>query len=182
MWRMNYLLIMPLALLLAGCGGVSSGKDDVPEAQCSVSNQAAKKDHVIFRVLALPGRHPPGDVPYLAGTMNGWHPGDSNWALQENCDGSWQIEAPFKRSGDVHQFKFTRGNWDKVEIDADGYDVPNRTLMWDGEQTLATFTVAHWADLEGGSKGKAPTMTRTPPFSPLAFSTLALLDTRAVRR
>lgn len=150
-------LLSLIVLFTAGCGGDSV----TPPEVCTLSDTPSAAGSVIFRVTALPANHLAGESPYIAGTMNGWSPSNTAWQLQQNCDGSWQVEVPFASTGDIHQFKFTRGSWPKVEVDAGGYDMPNRMLSWDGTQQLATFTIAKWADLEGGSKGKAPTATGT---------------------
>lgn len=162
------LALMGTLALLSACGGGEDSPGGGPGV-CTVSDTPTAANRVIFRITSLPANHPEGDVPYLAGTMNGWSPGNSAWALSPNCDGSWQVEVPFGQAGDIHQFKFTRGSWAKVEVDAEVYDLPNRLLNWDGEQKLATFSVARWADLEGGSKGKAPTLTGNVVFEDVAM-------------
>jgi enterochelin esterase-like enzyme len=124
-----------------------------------VVNSTPSAGKLIVRVTALPANHPAGEPVYIAGTMNGWKPGDAAWQLAANCDGSFQVEVPFAKAGDIQQFKFTRGDWKKVELDANRYDVPNRLLNWDGAQTLARYTIAKWADLEGGSLGSPPTVS-----------------------
>lgn len=155
------LCLTAASALVAACG--SSDEAVTPPTQIQppacVVNDVPKAGHLIVRVSALPANHPAGEPVFIAGTMNGWKPGEAAWQLAANCDGSHQVEVPFAKAGDIQQFKFTRGDWKKVELDANRYDLPNRKLTWDGQQALASYSVAKWADLEGGSLGSAPTLS-----------------------
>lgn len=168
-----------ILLALAGCGGstTGSGSSTPAPSTCAVSNTPSKAGNVIFRVTSLPANQPAADPVYLAGTMNKWNAGDAAWQLTKNCDGSLQVEVPYTMAGDTQQFKFTRGAWSKVEVDAQGYDVPNRTLAWDGTQQLVSLSIAKWADLEGGSKGSPPTAT-----GDIRFHDIALANSTTTRR
>ena len=148
------LFVMAFApLVLVGCNS-----ENASTGACTVSNTPTMAGNVIFRVTSLPSNHPADEAPFLAGTMNKWAAGSDLWKLAKNCDGTYQVEVPFAKAGDIALFKFTRGSWPKVEVDANGYDVADRKVTY-SDQTLINFTVAKWADLEGGSKGKAPTAT-----------------------
>lgn len=64
---------------------------------------------------------------YLAGSHNGWEPGRAEDQLIADGQGQWYIllnetiPLPLK-------FKFTGGSWDLVETDAQGMDIPDRTI------------------------------------------------------
>ncbi|MFG0283141.1 MAG: hypothetical protein ACF8R7_01865, partial [Phycisphaerales bacterium JB039] len=85
---------------------------------------------------------------YLASDEVGWNPGDTAMQLSPRSDGAWQITIPAPADGTL-AFKFTRGSWDRVEVDADLQDIANRTL---GSAELGTgpvslrFTVEGWGD------------------------------------
>lgn len=135
------------AVLVAACGSDGGSAPPEPGPVCVVSNVPSQAGNVIMRLTALPADHPAGEPVFIAGTMNGWKPGEEAWKLVSSCDGSMQIEVPIAKAGDVVQYKFTRGSWPKVEADASGADVPNRTFTWDGVQGLVTGTVVKWKDL-----------------------------------
>ena len=77
---------------------------------------------------------------YVAGSFNSWQPGDELFRMQRTADG-FVLDIPVRGT---HEFKFTRGGWDKVETDASGKDVGNRNLSGDGG-TLEC-SIAGWAD------------------------------------
>lgn len=81
---------------------------------------------VVFQV-EVPATTPAGAVLHLAGNANGWNPGDPRWKLQRQPDGSWTGRFPLE-PGYALQYKVTRGNWESVEKDAKGGEIPNRTL------------------------------------------------------
>ncbi|GAA5174211.1 alpha/beta hydrolase-fold protein [Niveibacterium umoris] len=166
--------LIGLSALVGACGSggaeppATPVKSDPPA--CVVSDTPTTAGNMIVRVTSLPANQPAADAVFIAGTMNGWKPGDTAWQLKPNCDGSLQVEVPFAKVGDSQQFKFTRGDWKKVEVDANRYDVPNRTLTSDGVHTLAKLTIAKWADLEGGSLGSPPTVTGDVRFQDVEVS------------
>lgn len=65
---------------------------------------------------------------YLASNHVGWNPGASSMRLVRGSDGLWRIEMSKPSSSEPMQFKFTLGDWAFVEQDAQGQDIPNRTL------------------------------------------------------
>jgi len=81
---------------------------------------------------------------YIAGTFNDWEPGESEYRLSEQDDGTYEITLPDLPSGPV-QFKFTLGSWEYVEVDEAGDDLGNRevTVPEDGGVTYAS-TIVGW--------------------------------------
>jgi predicted alpha/beta superfamily hydrolase len=101
----------------------------------------AQKDSVIFILVDTAGGSP--DY-YLAGTVNGWNPHDSNYKFKRDEDGTFFLSCTFTK-GSVLEFKFTRGSWDKAECSSTGAAVSNRILKTD----TAAFTVYYisgWTD------------------------------------
>ena len=70
---------------------------------------------VTFIVSDLPESTPPEDIIYIAGTFNGWNPGDPNYELSVNDQENWEITLAAQSEGNSIEYKFTRGNWGTVE-------------------------------------------------------------------
>lgn len=95
--------------------------------------------------IVVPDQTPKDATLFLAGNCNGWNPGDPQWRLRRQEDGTWSGSFPLE-PGFALQFKFTRGTWDTVEKDGRGGELPNRTL----EITTASavrLQVQGWRDL-----------------------------------
>ncbi|NNE42748.1 MAG: hypothetical protein HKN12_00940, partial [Gemmatimonadetes bacterium] len=114
-------------------------------------------------VVEVPEGTPSGDAVYVAGSFQGWNPGNPEYRLSRRDDGAWEITLDL--SGNV-QFKFTRGSWNHVEKGPSGEEVANRTLRIAGAATHR-FTVAAWAD--GGLTPPDDDHTLTGRVFSLAF-------------
>lgn len=95
----------------------------------------------------------PSSPIHLASSHNGWSPSDPNQKLSPRSDGRWQIVMKKPSLDSRLAFKFTRGNWDTVEVSSELKDIDNRMLpMVDassiapGEQPVIEVTVLRWAD------------------------------------
>jgi len=90
---------------------------------------------------------------YLAGSMNGWNPGDANFKLTAQSDMLWRIQLPQPKNGEPIEFKFTRGSWKLEELVDDLSSPGNRTLpkidvskLKAGEIPTIELSVAKWGD------------------------------------
>lgn len=90
---------------------------------------------------------------FLASSHNGWNPGDPTMRLTRRSDGRWQIVLPKPEFDSKMAFKFTRGSWDLVEVNAKFGDVENRLLpkvdaskLAPGEKPVIELTVEAWKD------------------------------------
>ncbi|MDD3716979.1 MAG: alpha/beta hydrolase-fold protein [Candidatus Marinimicrobia bacterium] len=90
------------------------------------------------------GDLPAGEAVYIAGTFNYWDPGDPDYRLQRNADGSWQIrmELPAGKT----EFKFTRGSWDNVETKAKGAMRQNRRIRLHKALHRRQYRITSWQD------------------------------------
>ena len=87
------------------------------------------------------------DQVYIAGTFNNWTPNVT--PLAKMADGRFKIKLPI--SGKKVKFKFTRGDWEKVECRVDGSFQPDRIIKAeDGAEVH--FEIEAWNDLHGTSK------------------------------
>jgi predicted alpha/beta superfamily hydrolase len=100
---------------------------------------------VTIIVTSLPANTPPGDNVYIAGNFNGWNPGNPDFILFPNNAGMPEIV--LNGSGTI-EFKFTRGDWQKVEGNETGGYLPNRTFTYGIADTLEVVILS-WEDLGG---------------------------------
>jgi len=118
-----------------------------------LQSQSTAMVTVVFQVT-VPTTTPPDATLHVAGNMNGWHPGDPQWQLQRQVDGTWSGQFPLE-PGFALQFKLTRGSWETVEKDAKGGELPNRTVDV-GPATTVRIQVAGWRD-----QAPVPAVTHT---------------------
>jgi len=99
-------------------------------------------------VVVVPAGTPGADTLYIAGNqpeLGPWNP--SFKALAKGGDGKYRVTIQFAASpGTGVEYKFVRGDWAKVEKNADGSELSNRTLSIPGADATVDATVARWAD------------------------------------
>ena len=118
-----------------------------------LKSQATAKVAVSFQVT-VPATTPADATLHVAGNMNGWKPGDPQWQLRRQPDGTWSGQFSLE-PGYALQFKLTRGSWETVEKDAKGGELPNRTVEV-GPATTVRIQVACWRD-----QAPTPAVTHT---------------------
>lgn len=109
---------------------------------------------VTFVVDSLPDYTPPEDILYIAGDFQGWNPGDPMFALQKNGDDKWFIELEAMPDETTINFKFTRGDWGKVEKGVNGEEIPDRQFTFGNGETVSII-IFNWADYGGGGSTAA---------------------------
>ncbi len=116
--------------------------------------------------LTVPASTPPDATVYVAGTFNTWNPGNASYALTDQGSDLHVITLPDSVRGAI-EFKFTLGSWQSVEMNAAGFDVPNRThtVPPTGPDTYVG-TVATWRDID---TWPLPNSTATPTVSIIDF-------------
>ncbi len=116
--------------------------------------------------LTAPASTPNDATVYIAGTFNGWDPGNSAYALTPGVDNVHVITLPDSVRGYI-EFKFTLGTWESVEQSAQGFDVPNRSTSVPATGA-ATYTgsVATWRNID---TWPLPNSTATDGVSILDF-------------
>lgn len=121
---------------------------------------AAAAVPVTFRVIA-PLSTPAGAALYVAGNFQGWDAGSAACRLTDR--GGRLYEITFELAvGSILEFKFTRGDWGKVEKGAAGEELANRAWTVTGPVTLQR-TVARWSDLAPGTTRAGNLTTLTVP-------------------
>jgi len=98
---------------------------------------------VTVRIMKLPSYHKSNDTVYLTGGFNNWNPGQKDLAFKKDEKGNYFITltAPAGK----HEYKITRGNWDKVESNESGLPLNNRVVEVNGNTTIE-ISIQHWAD------------------------------------
>ncbi len=102
---------------------------------------------VQFVVESLPEATPAQDSIFITGTFNNWNTTDPKCLLRKQPNGQLAVILNF--SEPVIEYKFTRGNWLKVETGADNQYIPNRTLINDGSTQAVYIQIQNWQDLGG---------------------------------
>lgn len=103
---------------------------------------------VTIEVASTPRYYTPLlDSVFIAGTMNTWNPGDGAFELQPNGNGGYSISIS-GNPGDLVEYKFARGDWGRVETQANGGFLPNRSFTF-ANGLVIQDTIANWDDLGG---------------------------------
>lgn len=109
------------------------------------------KAHLRIRVNRIPENTPEDASLFITGDFNSWQPGDPDFRLQPQEDGSWQIAVPLY--DDTLEYKFLRGSWSTVEGRKSGRARFNRRyVLEDEQQTQYTeVQIESWEDLAGNA-------------------------------
>ncbi|MFL5381619.1 MAG: alpha/beta hydrolase-fold protein [Longimicrobiaceae bacterium] len=116
--------------------------------------------------VAVPAATPADSGVYIAGNFNGWNPGNSAYRLTAEGPGRYTITLPADVRGPI-EFKFTRGSWEKVEVDSAGRGIENRRF------TVPAEGAATWTGAVGGWQDPA----KIPPRVHTATASVTVLDT-----
>ena len=106
----------------------------------SFNGFAQYKLHIVVR--SVPSGHIDDNL-FIAGNFNNWNPGNEKYKLTKTND-TISIDIT-DLPKDIYQFKFTRGNWGKGEVDADGKNIENRLIKLESDTTVE-YSVAGWSD------------------------------------
>ncbi|HLZ17922.1 MAG TPA: helix-turn-helix domain-containing protein [Cyclobacteriaceae bacterium] len=101
----------------------------------------------VMIVNRVPGNTPHDAGIYIMGNFNNWNPGDRNYKLIRQVDGTYRIL--IYSSYPQIQFKFTRGNLSSVESRPGGRMLPNRVVTRDMVKANSDVEVeiASWLDI-----------------------------------
>jgi predicted alpha/beta superfamily hydrolase len=98
---------------------------------------------VHLQIKSLPPYHPAGSNIYVAGSFNGWNPGDEKYKFRKDSSGNYFIDLDLGKG--TYEYKITRGAWDKVECKKDGTGLGNRKLLVQ-ENENTELAIEEWAD------------------------------------
>ena len=109
---------------------------------------------ITFIIDSLPDYTPPEEMLFIAGDFNGWNPGSPAYVMEKNQEGNWNITLGAETEGTVIQFKFTRGDWGKVEKGVNGEEIGNRVFTFGNDSTVHCI-IYNWADFGGSGESTA---------------------------
>ncbi len=95
-----------------------------------------------MQLVQVPAGHL-GDSVFVAGNFNNWNPASGDDVFESAGD-VYHLELSNLSAGE-YQFKFTRGNWEKVEVDKAGLVLENRTIKLVSD-TVIQVAIASWID------------------------------------
>ncbi len=96
------------------------------------------------RIIIVSVATKPNDQIYVSGNFNDWKPADINSKLKPFGGGRFAIVFNNVSPGNF-EFKFMRGDWNKVETSAKGENIDNRTVTINGD-TSFEVSIAGWKD------------------------------------
>lgn len=97
---------------------------------------------VRIEVSAAPALHKTDSI-FIAGNFNNWNPGNTGYVLTPV--GDRLVVTLRDLPAEVYEFKFTRGNWNKVQTTATGGQVSNNILKLKSDTTIS-LSIAGWSD------------------------------------
>jgi predicted alpha/beta superfamily hydrolase len=116
------------------------------------------------------------DEMYVAGNFNNWNPADTKYKLKPFA--SRQAIVLKDLPAGKYEFKFTRGDWKKVESTAKGENIQNRVVELNGDMSV-DINVAGWVD-DYPDKPKPNTGTAQVHIIDTAFAMPQLNRTRRI--
>lgn len=91
------------------------------------NNLSAQVAAVRFTVK-VPETTEQGKTVFIAGSFNYWHAGDSLYRMQQTGDDIYSILLPLFENVE-YKYKYTLGNWDRVEVALNDSDITNRQFL-----------------------------------------------------
>jgi hypothetical protein len=102
---------------------------------------------------------------YLAGDFNGWAERDANYQFRNLPNGKKYFVLRLN-DGNAHEFKLTRGSWDREEANARGEKSSNRTIASGMEDDTIRISIQKWYD-ETDQHQLTMILTGTPTNTPV---------------
>ncbi|HOT75560.1 MAG TPA: alpha/beta hydrolase-fold protein [Candidatus Wallbacteria bacterium] len=122
-----------------------------------ITNDSRAADNFIITVK-IPQSTPAGDKIYISGgheKMGNWKGAGAE--LVKISEFTYRFGARLEKDCEI-EFKFTRGDFSKVEKDFKGHEIPNRKLFFNFEagENKIDCAVEAWADIGGASGNASP--------------------------
>ncbi|MFN8887057.1 MAG: hypothetical protein ACK5WF_06330, partial [Cyclobacteriaceae bacterium] len=101
---------------------------------------------VTFIIEALPSGTQNRDTIFVCGNFNNWMPKDKRFIVQKQLNGQLAVTVPTPLA--EFEYKFTRGDWMRVETNALNQLTPNR-MYKSGQGNVVYIHIDNWLDLGG---------------------------------
>lgn len=86
------------------------------------------------------------DTVYVAGNFNAWNPGNEKFQLTKPSELNDVLSIEISGlKADTYEFKFTRGDWGRVEVSSSGAGISNRVVNLTSDSTIEC-EIADWQD------------------------------------
>ncbi len=108
-----------------------------------LANSVQAQHSVTLRIKNLPVYHKTQDPIFIAGSFNNWNPGQKEFLLKKGTEGNYFISFVLPKGR--HEFKITKGGWEKVESGNEGFPAENRIIEISSDTTIE-ISIQHWAD------------------------------------
>jgi hypothetical protein len=92
---------------------------------CIISTIVSAQVAAVKFIVHVPEPMKASEGVYIAGSFNYWHVKDSLYQLKEITKEEYSITVPVFETGQ-YQYKYTLGDWTKVEVTANDSDISNR--------------------------------------------------------
>ena len=101
------------------------------------------QDLVSWKInIRVPEDTPKDATIFIAGSFNGWDPGNHKYQLDRNDMGEWS--GHFILPAGKVEFKFTLGSWGEVEVAEDGEDIDNRDEILSRGILESKYEISAW--------------------------------------
>lgn len=84
------------------------------------------------------------DSLFVTGNFNGWNPGEETYQLRNTESNIYEVEIPY--SGNILEYKYTRGSWNTVEGNEVG-EIRNNRILIPPYEDIHIDTILTWEDL-----------------------------------
>lgn len=137
---------------------------------------AQSQNVVRLEIKSLPSYHSSNENIYMAGSFNSWNPSDEQYKFKKDNSGNYFLD--IKLPEGQHEYKITRGSWEKVESKKGGDNIGNRILIIPSATTIQ-LSVEEWAD-HISKKVKTSTASKNVHIIDTAFWIPQLKRTRRI--
>lgn len=116
-----------------------------PTKQADVFPEDPDSRRKVFIILNKTPEYRKNETIYLAGDFNGWNERDPNYAFRNLPNGKKFILLRLS-DNQRHEFKITRGSWDKEESNSRKERIENRVINQGSEDDTLYINVQSWYD------------------------------------
>lgn len=158
---LTFVLALQTAFFIGAAPAVAGGTDSaggtVVSQEASIEAGRRLPANLIITVKAPPST-PANDKIFIAGsheTMGSWKADGAE--LIKVSEYTYRFAARLDKDCEI-EFKFTRGDFGKVEKDAAGHEIPNRRLFFNFEagENKIDCEIGSWADINPGAAPSGP--------------------------